>query len=123
MANNIAESPLSINFRLYDSNGIQTQFTIRSPSNEVPEMAAAVANRDALIDSLLENGWTVDYINKGAPVVTSRAKASSFEESSGDHACSHGQRTLRTGKNKKGGTWQGYFCAARQCDVEWVNDK
>ena len=108
---NTTEAAFSVNFRLIDPKGIELQLTMRSNSADAEEAYGFLANRDALIEELLNSGYEPSQGFPGKPAIKTDSKTPK---------CGCGMpRVTRSGDRADGSKWTGLFCAKKKCEVVW----
>jgi hypothetical protein len=137
------ESGFSLTLKMNDPQGVENLITMRSESNELPDVSALLEDRDTLVEQLMNNGWTPAVGYKGS----SNNQQSSNGNSTGGSSrgstygggnrnsnrgnsnqgggnvenCNCGVPGVRKSGNKNGRNWSAVFCKNRSCDPIFDN--
>lgn len=132
------ESGFSLTLKMNDPKGVENLITMRSESNELPDISALLEDRDTLVEQLVANGWT--------PVTSGRQQSSNDSggnngggrgstygggnrgnrqssygnnnqnDGGGAENCRCGVPGVRKSGNKNGRSWSAIMCKNRNCD-------
>lgn len=84
------------------------------------KLAGDIASTDALLKAASTTASTPPASE--ANNVVQGNFAPQQQSSAQTPTCLHGARQYRTGNGKRG-PWSGWFCPAKQCEVQWQGDK
>jgi hypothetical protein len=138
------ESGFSLTFKINDPKGIENMITMRSESNELPDISALLEDHDTLVDQIIANNWApiggrpqsnnnsqssnndnAGNTNSGRGSTYgggSRNNRQSNNNNSGNvENCRCGVPGVRKSGNKNGRSWSAIMCATRNCDPLFDN--
>jgi hypothetical protein len=127
------ESGFSLTFKINDPKGIENMITMRSESNELPDISALLEDHDTLVDQLIANDWAPvggraqssnndsggnsNNGNSGGGRYGGGSRSNRNSNGNSDaENCRCGVPGVRKSGNKNGRSWSAIMCQKRNCD-------